>query len=169
MDSTPYKITGVLKNFPVNSGISFNILFAEASSDDDFKKFIQSDWNSDAFSTYFLLNDETDIAKLETKINRLVAENSKDQKKVKQSFLLQPLKKIHFYSSGIEGNPGNAGNITYIYIFSLVALFVLFIACINYMNLTTARFAKRSKEIAVRKVAGASQKTWQDSFFRKRF
>jgi putative ABC transport system permease protein len=169
-DSTPFKITGVLKNFPANSSISFNLLFAEASiTGDNFKNFVKSDWNSDAFSTYLLLNDKTDPRKLETKIDRLVAENSTTENKVKQSFVLQPLKDIHFYSSGIEGNPGNTGNITYIYIFSIVALFVLLIACINYMNLTTARFTSRTKEIAVRKVAGASQKNLAGQFLSEAF
>ena len=30
-DSVPYKVTGVLKNFPVNSSISFNLLVSESS------------------------------------------------------------------------------------------------------------------------------------------
>ena len=47
----------------------------------------------------------------------------------------------------------------YMYVFSIVAIFVLLIACINYINLTTARFANRAKEIAVRKVAGADRKS----------
>ncbi|QEC65965.1 FtsX-like permease family protein [Panacibacter ginsenosidivorans] len=169
-DTVPYRITGVLQNFPANSSISFNILFSESSiENDEFKKFIKSDWNSDAFSTYLLLNDKANAHDLQTKINNLVVKNSGEQTKAKQNFILQPLKDVHFYSAGIEGNPGNTGNITYVYIFLVVALFVLFIACINYMNLTTARFANRAKEIAVRKVAGASQKNLAAQFLAEAF
>ena len=169
-DSMPFKITAVLKNFPVNSHLSFNLLFSESSiTNDDFKKFINSDWNSDAFTTYLLLNDKTDAHKIGTKINQLVAASQKNNVKDKSSFILQPLKDIHFYSDDIEGNSGKKGNITYIYVFSIVALFVLLIACINYMNLTTARFANRAKEIAVRKVAGASRKNLVGQFLSEAF
>ena len=53
--------------------------------------------------------------------------------------------------------PEELGSITYIRIFSAVALFMLLIACINYMNLTTARSARRAKEIGIRKVTGSSK------------
>ncbi len=46
----------------------------------------------------------------------------------------------------------------YVRIFSVVALIILALACINYTNLATARAATRSKEIGVRKVAGALKK-----------
>ncbi|MEP7317858.1 MAG: FtsX-like permease family protein [Panacibacter sp.] len=169
-DSMPYKITAVLKNFPVNSHLSFDLLFSESSMiNDDFKNFINSDWSSDAFTTYLLLNNKTDAHKIETKINQLVAAHQNSDSKNKSSFILQPLKDIHFYSSDIEGNSGKNGNITYIYVFCIVALFVLLIACINYMNLTTARFVNRAKEIAVRKVAGASRKNLTGQFLAEAF
>jgi len=41
--------------------------------------------------------------------------------------------------------------------FALIALMVVLIACINYMNLGTARSAKRAKEVGIRKVAGAGR------------
>ena len=163
-DSTLYKITAILKNFPVNSHLSVNLLFSESSiTGGDFKKFINSDWSSGTFRTYLLLNDKINAHNVEAKINQLVATNKNSDTKDKSSYILQPLKDIHFYSSDIEGNSGNIGNITYIYVFSIVAFFVLLIACINYMNLTTARFTNRAKEIGVRKVAGASRRilVWQ--------
>jgi len=51
----------------------------------------------------------------------------------------------------------------YLTIFSVVGLFVLLIACFNFINLNTARSAKRAKEVGLRKVIGAgrSQLIWQ--------
>ena len=168
-DSMPFKITAVLKNFPVNSHLSFNLLFSESSiANDDFKQFTSSDWNSGAFATYLLLNDKTDVHKIEAGINQLAAANKKNNKD-KSSYVLQPLKDIHFYSNDIEGASGKKGDIMYMYVFSIIALFVLLIACINYMNLTTARFANRAKEIAVRKVAGASRKNLIGQFLAESF
>jgi putative ABC transport system permease protein len=169
-DSTLYTITGVLKNFPVNSHVSFNLLFSESSiTNDNFKKFINSDWSSGTFSTYLLLNGKVNTHNVEAKIDQLVAANKGSEIKDKSTYTLQPLKDIHFYSSDIEGNSGSVGNIAYIYVFSIVAFFVLLIACINYVNLTTARFTNRAKEIGVRKVAGASRKTLIAQFLSEAF
>ncbi|WP_332368013.1 ABC transporter permease [Spirosoma telluris] len=54
-----------------------------------------------------------------------------------------------------ELSPNN--NIEYIYLFLAIALFILLIAVFNFINLTTARSAKRAREVGVRKVAGSSR------------
>jgi len=41
----------------------------------------------------------------------------------------------------------------------MVAVFILLIACINFMNLATARSAKRAKEVGIRKTIGAARWT----------
>src|SRR5204862_8159107 len=70
---------------------------------------------------------------------------------------LQKLADIHLYShTDYEAEPN--GDIKRVYIFSAIALFILLIACINYMNLSTARSALRSREIGIRKVVGARKK-----------
>jgi putative ABC transport system permease protein len=45
----------------------------------------------------------------------------------------------------------------YITIFTLIAVFILIIACINFINLSTARGAKRAKEVGLRTVVGATR------------
>ncbi len=49
------------------------------------------------------------------------------------------------------------GRIEYVKLFSIIAIFILIIACINFMNLSTAKAAKRGKEVGIRKVIGASR------------
>ena len=80
----------------------------------------------------------------------------------KLEYSLTPLTQIHLYSvRQFEVMP--PGNIQYVYIFSAVALFILLIACINFMILTTARSAKRAKEVGIRKVLGTERSglVWQ--------
>jgi putative ABC transport system permease protein len=71
--------------------------------------------------------------------------------------MLQNITSIHLHSN-LQFEPEELGSMSYIWIFSAVAFFMLLIACINYMNLTTARSARRAKEIGIRKVTGSSKK-----------
>lgn len=152
-DSLPYKITAVVK-IPGNSHIQFKFLISEVTrlSFPRFREFVNRDWSANLFASYVVLKDGQDASQTAGKITRLVQHN-RPAESIKSTFRMLPLRQIHFYPDGQTDKAQS--NIMHLYIFGIVALFVLFIACINYMNLTTARFASRSKEIAVRKVSGA--------------
>lgn len=172
-DSLPFIVTGILKNFPSNSHVSFNLLFSESSmTGQQYRDFINRDWTSNSFTTYLVLDKNAEVTKATEKLNQMVVSNHTNDNIGKRKLDLQPLTSIHFHSAGIEGDNTRSernGNLTYIYVFSIVALFVLLIACINYMNLTTARFAQRGKEIAVRKVAGAARANLVSQFLSEAF
>ncbi len=76
-DSVPHKVTGILKNFPANSSISYNLLVSESSilGIPEAQKHFSNDWTSGAFATYFLLNNNTDIPALNNKLNDFIAES----------------------------------------------------------------------------------------------
>ena len=74
--------------------------------------------------------------------------------KIKIEYILEPITKIHLYSTN-AGEPEPTGSITYVYIFAMVALFLVLIAGMNYMNLATARSARRAREVGLRKVVGS--------------
>ncbi|MDQ3291370.1 MAG: FtsX-like permease family protein, partial [Bacteroidota bacterium] len=70
--------------------------------------------------------------------------------------ILQPLSQVYLYGEYAHGKPVG-GRIDYLRLFTLVAVFTLLIACVNFMNLSTARSAARSREVGVRKVIGAGR------------
>ncbi|PPL02996.1 ABC transporter permease [Parapedobacter indicus] len=152
-----YKITGVVEDVPKNSHIIFNVLISRSSLPADFA----NNWGGFGFNTYVLLKPQTNAASFEQKLLPMYDKYLASifaQFQIKIRFGIRPITAIHLHSD-MEGEPEELGNISYIYIFSAAAFFMLLIACINYMNLTTARSARRSKEIGIRKVTGSSR--WQ--------
>jgi putative ABC transport system permease protein len=71
-------------------------------------------------------------------------------------FFIENIEDIHLYSDA-DNQLNEGGSITTVYFFSIIAIFILIIACINFMNLSTARFSARAKEIGVRKTLGSSK------------
>ncbi|HRI60080.1 MAG TPA: ABC transporter permease, partial [Saprospiraceae bacterium] len=156
----PVTVTGVLEDFPKNSSIYFDVAVSTSSYDDTnfMKRARESDWTSNNFPTWILLQPDADPASVEAKINALVAANTPPDQTVQRHHSLLPMLDIHFKGTGIDGLSDRMANPIYVTVLSLVALFLLGIACINYINLTTARAAGRGKEVGVRKVVGAGQR-----------
>jgi ABC-type antimicrobial peptide transport system permease subunit len=72
---------------------------------------------------------------------------------------LQPLSKQYLYSKfDFFTDWGKRSDIKYVQIFTGVGILLLLIACVNFINLSTARSLKRSMEVGIRKVNGASRK-----------
>ena len=166
IDSTPLKVTAVLKNHPRNSSFDFSSVLSEATfyADSNYRNMLAKDWLSINYSVYALLRPDANAKMVSEKMTKLVHDNFQSPAGTSFSYSLQGLKKIHLNSSGIVDGARNSnvdamvqGSSYYIKIFSFIALFVLLIAGINYMNLTTARASARLKEIGVRKSVGAFQ------------
>jgi putative ABC transport system permease protein len=67
----------------------------------------------------------------------------------------RPLLDIHLHAN-VPGYP-NVGSFAAVVAFAGIALLILIIACINFVNLATARGMKRAREVAMRKVVGATR------------
>jgi ABC-type antimicrobial peptide transport system permease subunit len=143
-------VTGVIKK-PQKSHLSFDFLIPVELLKE--RGVPVNDWQFLCYN-YIELSRGTDGKLLDNKIRDFL------KKRIKGSdseIFLQNIKKIHLFSSrkytyDISGH----GDITSVRILSLIAVFILLIACINYMNLSIAQSVRRSREIGVRKVAGAS-------------
>lgn len=150
-----FTVTGVLKEPPRSAHILFNMLLSVTTLPTGFA----NNWGGFGFYNYVLLKPHTSPQAFEKKLLPMYDKYMASifaQYNIKIHYAVQPITAIHLRSD-FSGEPEELGSMSYIYIFSAVALFMLLIACINYMNLTTARSARRAKEIGIRKVAGSSQ------------
>ena len=150
-----YKVTGVMKDVPKNAHFIFNILVSRSSLPADFA----NNWGNFDYFTYVLLKPGTTAAAFDNKMKPMYDKYLASifaQYNIKIKFEAQPITSIHLHSN-TANEPEETGSMSYIYIFSAVAFFMLLIACINYMNLTTARSARRAKEIGIRKVTGSNK------------
>ncbi|AKD58632.1 macrolide ABC transporter permease [Spirosoma radiotolerans] len=111
------------------------------------------------YYTYVRLKPGTDTEKFNRKLaafmNKYVRQSLKKAGFDKRIFLV-PVKNIHLYSQ-LANIVTATSSAKYLYILGSIALFTLLIACINFMNLSTARSAKRATEVGVRKVLGAGK------------
>jgi putative ABC transport system permease protein len=150
-------VTAVMKNHAKNSNIQFNILISmESLRDLAPDAAYWNNWISQQLVSYIMLPETHSVADVEQKIAGVFAKHQRDDDT--RVLKLGQLKRMHLHSVVT-----NTGDIRTIYIFLATGLLILVIACINFMNLSTARSAKRAKEVGLRKVVGANRKQliWQ--------
>ncbi|MEZ2442369.1 ABC transporter permease [Chitinophaga sp. RCC_12] len=152
------EVTGVLKNIPANSHLQFDFIMPLSAIAQTDWRLRRNIWASYDFYDYVQLDENfkatpVALAGLNRQVNKIFGEHVKeDQPDMK----LQALTDIHLRSNYHSNLPGQ-GNIQYVNIFFIVALFILAVACINFMNLATARSARRAKEVGLRKAVGAGR------------
>lgn len=150
-----YQVTGVFKDMPNNSHIMIDAMISAQTV-------IPAgvgNWGGFNIYTYILLPPNVTPEDFQPKLGEILESHVDvifQRLGIEVEYAMLPVKDIHL-TSDFEGEPVPTGEISYIYIFGAVGLFLILIACINYMNLATARSAKRSMEVGIRKVMGANR------------
>lgn len=156
--NTDLKVTGIMKNVPANSSLTFDILVPIQNLGED----RLATWSSES-ATFVLLKENANVNSLKTKMSGTTKKYDKRTDNNKTLNGLQPISRIHLY--GLN----SIGPILYVYLFSTVALIVLFVACINFINLITATASERGKEIGMRKIVGAGKSNILCQFYGETF
>jgi putative ABC transport system permease protein len=154
-DSLEFKITGVIQNYPSNTHLKLDIITSMATL--RATHFAMDSWWAYSTYTYLELFAGTDAKALEEKVRFISRNYIADQEEYsgyRQEYELQNLRDIHLHSN-LRGELEPNSREAYVYIFGIIGVFILVIACINFMNLSTARSARRAKEVGIRKVSGA--------------
>jgi putative ABC transport system permease protein len=161
-NSDNFIITAVFDDLPANSSLQFEFLRSWKAFEKENADWINNWGNTDA-PTYIQLRQGAIPAQVEAKIRDFVYRYHEKTKGFRVELGLIPYSEKYLHSTFKNGQI-DGGRIEYVRLFSLVAVFILLIACINFMNLTTARSAKRAKEVGVRKVVGAARFTLMTQF-----
>ena len=152
-----YMVAGVMEDMPQNSHFRYEFIATLTAIEKVAGADWMNNWGWQNFLVYFVMQDQFSQPDFEAKCSALIAKHSNSGPgSPSPRYSIQNLKDIHLYSH-FENDIQPQNSITYVIIFSTIGFLILLIACFNYVNLLTANATTRAKEIAIRKVAGASR------------
>jgi putative ABC transport system permease protein len=170
-DTLDYQVTGVIRDVPFFSHISFEALASISTvellnrNDSDFEKWT-SMWSN---YVYLLLPESADMASVQSQLDAIAKEENfalgSDDSKIQLELL-----PLHEIVVGEELHGSHAGPVgphispVVLWIFAGLALVVILSACFNYTNLSIARAMRRFKEIGLRKAIGAGKSQVRQQF-----
>jgi len=147
-----FVITGVVKDLPKNVSLKFDWLapFKVFENDNSWLK----QWGSNSLITYAEVDPNVDVKAINKKLYGYIQSK---QPGGTARMSIYPMTRWRLYDKFDKNGVETEGRLKYVNLFTLIAWIVLIIACINFMNLSTARSERRSREVGVRKVMGAGR------------
>ena len=164
------KVTAVYEDIPQTTHFHYDILIALVGDWPMAKRALETQFTNESFNTYLLLRDGANAHDLQSKLPGFTLKhigpslaqafgNEFSMEKFitagnRYDVTLMPVTDIHLGSAKINELEPNS-DITYVYMLEVIAVLILSIACVNFMNLSTARSARRAREVGIRKVMGS--------------
>jgi putative ABC transport system permease protein len=149
-------VTAVMPNPPTNAHFRFDFLVSLSTVRNFFNGQYPQTWYWNPCWTYIVLKEGVQPSDVEKQFPAFVQKYFPEFIRAEARMALQPLTDIHLKSDlefELEANSSEEN----IYVFSIIGMVILFIASMNFMNLSTARSAKRAKEVGLRKTLGSQR------------
>jgi putative ABC transport system permease protein len=156
-----YRVGAVMRDLPLNSHLDVQSMIRIDESDyaDNDGAWMFSLWDAANNHTYFKLRDDIPIDEIDGRIPDFTdASIPDDDNEASRYYKLTTIavQDIHLRSAG-AGSMKPDGDSDIVAAFLVIALLIVIVATINYVNLATARAGQRAREVAMRKVVGASR------------
>jgi putative ABC transport system permease protein len=151
------QVTAVVQDVPRNSSLEFEFLAPfefKVQNDPDVRE-SRTRWNNSFIGVVVEVNDAASMHTLSKKIAPMLT--NRDAYIKVQSLSLYPMARWHLYDD-FKDWVNEGGRILFVRLFGMIGAFILLIACINFMNLSTARFEKRAREVGIRKAIGSQRR-----------
>ena len=162
----PYVIGGVFKDLK-DSHLG-HVDFFFTLSGKEFWDGEQTDWCCSNYVTYVQIKDGVNPTVFESKLKDIYeryfisyfiarGDNDIEDERKYMTLGMQHVSDIYLHSTEIYDFQ-TYGDIKMVGAFAAIAVFILLLACMNFVNLTTANSAQRSKEIGLRKAVGSGRR-----------
>lgn len=149
-------VTAVMADPPRNAHFQFEFLVSFSTLKNFFGGQYPQNWYWNPCWTYLLLKEGVQPTEVSQHFPDFIQKFFPEFIRGDTKLGLQALTDIHLKSDlefELEANSSEQN----IYVFTIIGLVILFIACMNFMNLSTARSAKRAKEVGLRKTLGGER------------
>ncbi len=154
-----FTITAVIADSPENSSIKYSAI-ASLITLNDIKPGgieVDQDFYNWGYLTFIILHDKIEVNEFVKKaraefVNFICEKENIDPKSEEVNEItmeMVPLSDVPFYGNN---------KLQFIYLIILIGAIIIIVALINFINLSLAKSSLRSKEIGLRKAAGASRK-----------
>ncbi len=157
LNDETYTVTGVVKKPPMHSHLKFEALgsyvtHAEAMKDHERFDSWTYMWS---YYVYFKIEEGQDPEVIQSRLFQLSEEENSKVENYEFITYMQPLLAI-MPGENLNNEIGSSMDTTMIWALVILSFVVVLSACFNYTNLSLARSMRRSLEVGVRKVNGAS-------------
>ena len=156
------RVTGLFEDLPSNSHMRFPMVFRLNPSDYADEPGLPGDWENISGFVYAKLRPGADAGAVAAALpawarRHVPAAAGERRRDDAQVYRLTPVQDVHLGRHQTAAmTPGS--DAATIATFAGVAAMILAIACFNFVNLSTARAARRAREVGVRKVLGAARR-----------
>lgn len=160
-NTTDAKVSAVIADLPGNSSLEFDYIRPFNYSDAYIQRMMKN-WGGSSWRVYVQTKAGANMQQVDKFIHDLKQKNDPNDKV--STYFTFPMSKWRLYSDFKDGK-NTGGMIEYVRLFTIIAIVILLIACVNFMNLSTARSERRSKEVGIRKTLGSLRRQLILQFF----
>ncbi len=147
----PVEIVAVMEDVPQNTHLKFDVMISHTTLPLYWTWYEENLWGGNNEYTYLLMNENTDVAAFNEKLEAY----SKANEHLKGEIIIsEKIGDIHLHSNK-SFEPEVNGSAQVVNFMLAVAIFIIIIAWVNYVNLSTSRAVNRAKEVGVRKAVGS--------------
>ncbi len=152
-----YRISGILRDLPKDSSLKLSLLFRNDPSLTDRWPGNEKGWGALSQWHYVKLRPGADVAAINARMAAWEKRVMPADYRAVMDMKLVPIADVHL-GAAQQGALTAGGDPRTLVTFMIVAVLTLGMAMMNFVNLATARATQRAREVALRRVLGATRR-----------